>query len=283
MVTRHALSAMHYLVRIYEIGHDWPQAIKAVKKLSTLTNEPVSQHVHYYCEQAEMALASTPPDFTTALNALDNAQVVAEQLGSHCTVGAKARIALLRGLWSQKKQNPEQQRNELAPILNFAPNYAGLMADALLQAYQQLDQADEGLQVLIKHYELHPNLDVFNVLFKALRTQQGPVQAWHFARQSLRRTPSLLALDRILEVELSLQEGKRMDGAVQDIVENALTKEIAAGADLGLLRSLIHRHTQRLDRYACRECGFETKQYYWQCPGCNHWESYLPLRLEELQ
>src|SRR5699024_12674366 len=74
---------------------------------------------------------------------------------------------------------------------------------------------------------------------------------------------------------------KKVSSAVQDMVDDALTKEVAAGADLALLRSLIHKHTQRLDRYACKECGFEARTYYWQCPGCNHWESYPPLLLEE--
>ncbi|MDN5844472.1 MAG: lipopolysaccharide assembly protein LapB, partial [Alcaligenaceae bacterium] len=58
---------------------------------------------------------------------------------------------------------------------------------------------------------------------------------------------------------------------------------LAPGADLGLLRSMIHKHTQRLDRYACNQCGFEARHFYWQCPGCNAWETYSPLRLEELK
>lgn len=55
------------------------------------------------------------------------------------------------------------------------------------------------------------------------------------------------------------------------------------GPDLALLRRLINRHTQRLDRYACRSCGFQARRYYWQCPGCNAWETYKPRRLEELE
>jgi len=57
---------------------------------------------------------------------------------------------------------------------------------------------------------------------------------------------------------------------------------MAPDADLGLLRSLIHKHTQRLDRYACGVCGFEARHFYWQCPGCNSWETYQPRRIEEL-
>lgn len=281
--TRHGVAAMQALVRIYEAGHDWPKAIEAAKRLSLLTQAPVPQQVHYYCEQAEMELKSRSPDLDKAQEAIDGAQRAAEQLGSACSLGAKVRMAMLQALWAQRSQLPEQQRDELEPILQFAPQYAGLMANALMVAYEQLQQFDAGLELLLKHYDQHPNLDVFNEVFKALRTQRGSIEAWHFARKALRRLPSLLALDRMLEVELSLQQSEEIPAEAKDLVQDSLSKEIAAGADLSLLRSLIHKHTQRLERYACEECGFETRHYYWQCPGCNYWESYPPLRLEELQ
>ncbi len=280
--TRHGVEAMRYLVRIYEAGHDWPKAIEAVKRLGRLIQEAVPQRVHYYCEQAEAALLAAEPNFEAAQRALDGADQAARELAGECTLGAKVRIALLKALWAEKQGQIEQQRDELEPILNFAPMYAGLVAAPLMRCYQGLGQVSEGIEVLHAHYQQHPNLMVFNVLFKALREHQGSLEAWHFARKALRGTPSLLALDRMLEVELSIEKGNGVSETVQAIVEDALTKEVAAGADLALLRSLIHKHTQRLDRYACQECGFEARAYYWQCPGCNHWESYPPLLLEEL-
>jgi lipopolysaccharide biosynthesis regulator YciM len=116
-----------------------------------------------------------------------------------------------------------------------------------------------------------PTLDLFNVIFRALRAAEGAAPAWAFARQALRAHPSLLGLDRLLEVELA--QGAE---AIPD-------EPLVPGADLGLLRSMIHKHTQRLDRYACGHCGFEARRYYWQCPGCNAWETYRPRRLEEIR
>ena len=77
------------------------------------------------------------------------------------------------------------------------------------------------------------------MIFRELRVQQGASPAWAFARGALRHHPSLLGLDRLLEAELANSDGAAEDGPVQ-------------GADLTLLRSLIHKHTQRLDRYACQ-------------------------------
>jgi lipopolysaccharide biosynthesis regulator YciM len=37
-----------------------------------------------------------------------------------------------------------------------------------------------------------------------------------------------------------------------------------------------------LTRYRCAACGFEAKQHFWQCPGCQAWDSYPARRVEEL-
>src|SRR5690625_4692917 len=113
--TGHGVEAMRYLVRIYEAGHDWPKAIEAVKRLGRLTQEAVPQRVHYYCEQAEMALAARPPQFQAVQKALDGAEQAARELAGDCTLGAKVRISLLRALWAEKEEKLEQQRDELEP------------------------------------------------------------------------------------------------------------------------------------------------------------------------
>ena len=51
-----------------------------------------------------------------------------------------------------------------------------------------------------------------------------------------------------------------------------------------------HPHVQRaldhavkpLTRYRCAACGFEARQHFWQCPGCQTWDSYPARRVEEL-
>jgi lipopolysaccharide biosynthesis regulator YciM len=37
-----------------------------------------------------------------------------------------------------------------------------------------------------------------------------------------------------------------------------------------------------LKRYRCAACGFEAQQHFWQCPGCQSWDSYPARRVEEL-
>ncbi len=293
--TRFAVPAVRALIRIYESVHDWPRAIESVKRLRALVDEPVPQLVHYHCEIAAAAMATKPPLIDQAEQALDAADNAARELRKgNGSVASEVRIAILRAKLAALQGSSEGERKYLVAVLDIAPAYASLVAAEVLECYRKLGQAAEGLELLREHYARHPSLDVFNVVFREIRSQQGYRPAWAFAREALRAQPSLLGLDRLLEVELAEGENRPLDYAALESnagqagqgEAHALPSavlEIAAGADFSLLRSIIHRHTQRLDRYACQTCGFEARHFYWQCPGCNSWETYQPRRLEEIR
>ncbi|MEZ2721516.1 lipopolysaccharide assembly protein LapB [Paenalcaligenes hominis] len=267
---RHAVPAVRALIHIYESGHDWPQAIATVERLRQLVDEPVPQLIHYQCEQAEAALKKREPELKQAEQALNEAERAAKELGAkEGSRAAAARIFMLRAQVAHLQQNLALQQFYLQEVLRVAPLYAGLVADQLMQCYAAQGLAEQALRELQKHYEQYPSVDVFTQVFKALRTQQGATAAWEFAREALHQSPSLLGLDRSLQLELQHPDNPEAAHVL--------------GGDLTLLRTLVHKHTQRLDRYACQHCGFEAKHFYWQCPGCTHWETYAPKRLEEMQ
>lgn len=265
----HALASTRALIRIYEATHDWHRAIETVKHLQGLLSEPVPQFVHYYCELVDMALATKPPKMDQARSQLEKAEFALSQLDNPVKQTASfARIAMLRARIGSLEGDAMGARIHLESILQQAPEYAGLIAQNLLDNYIQSSDGDKGMQLLRQHYRQYPSLDLFNVIFKYLRTQVGAELAWEFARESLLVSPSLLGLDKLLEVELKA-EGEHKPRVLPEI-------------ELELLRKLINKHTQRLDRYSCQYCGFQAHSFYWQCPGCNLWETYSPKRLEEL-
>jgi len=275
--TRYALPALRALIRIYESEHDWLRAIDAVKTLRSLVDEPVPQLVHYYCEQAQQALTAKPVHIESAQTALDAADhAVHNATAAQTSAASLARIAMLRASLAQAEGDAKQARLYLESVLSEQPAYAGLVAEALMRNYQAANESAAALARLSSHYEAHPSLDLFNIVFRELRAQRGALHAWAFARKALRAHPSLLGLDCLLEVELASLAGD------EPRAQQRANRPVPAGADLELLRTLIHKHTQRLDRYACRACGFQARRFYWQCPGCNAWETYAPRRLEEL-
>ncbi|MFA5521661.1 MAG: lipopolysaccharide assembly protein LapB [Castellaniella sp.] len=272
--TRFAVPAIRALIRIFESSHEWSRAIEAVHRLQALVDEPVPQLVHYHCERAVVALEAPTPDPVAAAQALDIAEHAAARLpGAGQAQASQARIAMLRARVAALEGQPGTQKACLSSVLEIAPDFAALVAEPLMRSYRDAGLAGEGLAVLQAHYQRHPSLDLFKVIFRELRATRGAQPAWDFARAAQRSQPSLLGLDRMLEFELA---GRTPETAAEP------PAGLPVGADLDLLRSIIHRHIQRLDRYACSQCGFEARNYYWQCPGCNAWETYQPRRLEEL-
>jgi len=81
----------------------------------------------------------------------------------------------------------------------------------------------------------------------------------------MQSSPSLSALSKLAETRLALAQSNGSDDKVAEIK-----------AILGLLK----QRTTSLARYTCGNCGFRARRFYWQCPGCNHWEAYSPRRSE---
>ena len=288
--TSFALQALRALIRIYESSHDWSKAIESVKTLGKLVDEPVPQLVHYHCELAQAALSAKPAALDRADELLQQATQAAEVSGARAGSAAYARIEMLGAMLCVARGDATGQRQHLRTVLDEAPEFAGLVGQALMDNYAAAGLSADGLSLLRAHHAQYPSLDLFNVVFREIRHQQGGDAAWRFARESLQRHPSLLGLDRLLEAELSpTKVGEAaattsgMTAEPISVSDRAPESGVFSGQDLELLRRLIHRHTQRLDRYECRQCGFQARRFYWQCPGCNAWETYQPRRLEEQQ
>ena len=101
-------------------------------------------------------------------------------------------------------------------------------------------------------------------MFQLSIDAKGPQAAYELVRDELRRNPTLLGLDRLLEAQL-------------------LTAPAERRPDLEMVRGLVHGHTRKLSRYRCESCGFRARQFYWQCPACGGWETYPPRRTEEFE
>ncbi|CAM5211915.1 Lipopolysaccharide assembly protein B [Castellaniella denitrificans] len=99
---------------------------------------------------------------------------------------------MLRARWAALRGDLESQRAQLQDVLSTAPEFSGLVAQPLLDCYAAQGRAAEGLSLLRAQHDQLPTLDLFNVIFRALRAAEGAAPAWAFARQALRAHPSLL-------------------------------------------------------------------------------------------
>ena len=142
------------------------------------------------------------------------------------------------------------------------PVYLALAAERMMDAYRRLDRVDQGFALLKAYLEQHPSLDLLDEVFHWELEKAGPSGAYELVREELRRNPTLLGLDKLLEAAL-------------------LRAQPEQRGDIELVKQLIHGHTRRVARYKCDACGFKARQFYWRCPACGGWETYPPKRTEE--
>ena len=142
------------------------------------------------------------------------------------------------------------------------PAYLALVAQRLLESHRAIDRAAEGLTLLRGFLASFPSLDLLDVAFQSTLDSEGPDAAYKLVKDELKRSQTLLGLDKLLEAQLLVTPAEKRH-------------------DLEQVRSLIQSHTRRLARYRCENCGFKARQFYWHCPACGGWETYPPRRTEE--
>lgn len=238
------------LLANYERSRDWPQAALVAQKLTAASQGNFDTRLaHYLCEQADACLSLQ--DSAQALALLHQAIATAPE-------APRPRIDLAQLLASQGNVQEAYAALELA--LQTSASAAPLIAIALAKLAIESGHTAQTLILLKNHYEATPSLDVLDaiVALEATLTTPAPTARDWYVRH-LEHEPSLVAAAKWIAGEKL--EHEQFHPQVQRALDHAV---------------------KPLVRYRCAACGFEAKQHFWQCPGCQAWDSYPARRVEEL-
>ncbi len=250
--TPHAEAALRFLLEIYEQEKEWRKAIVIAEKLEVLNGSSFQKEIaNFYCEMAARELMQSRP--------ADARPLLAEALGHHRLC---VRANLLLGDLERDLGNGPAAIAAWQRIESQNPAFLSLVAERLLIAYREAGQPDEGLNLLRGFLEKYASMDLLDMVYQATLAGSGAQAAYRLVRDEVRRTPTLLGLDKLLEAQLLEAPPERR-------------------TDLELIKQLIHQHTRSLAMYKCEHCGFRARQFYWHCPACGEWETYAPRRTEE--
>lgn len=250
--TRRDEEALHNLLEIYQQEKDWDKAIAIAAQMpghaEHLWQKQIAQ---FHCELAASDLlngrleaARRRLDAALAANRrCVRATLMLGELESKVGAGGTA-----VEIW----QTVEQQN----------PLFLSLAAEKMMATYRELGREQAGIDLLRGYLERHTSLDLLDAVFQAELKARGPEAAYALVRDELRRNPTLLGLDKLLEAQILLAPAEKR-------------------ADLELVKNLIHNHTRRVARYRCEDCGFKARQFHWRCPACGGWETFPPRRTEE--
>ena len=235
------------LLAIYERSREWPQAAEIATRLEASGEASFSGRLaHYLCEQAGALQTSGDPAGAT---------VLLEKAIHDAPDAARPRLQLAA---LQRSQGGDTDAlATLKALTESAPEATPLAVAGLADVALACDQVPAVLALLRARYEQDPALDTMEDIVR-LEAKTGGDGRDGYIRH-LQHEPSLIAAARWIAGE------KLEHDQFHPLVQRALDHAV-----------------KPLSRYRCAACGFEAKDHFWQCPGCQAWDSYPARRVEEL-
>jgi lipopolysaccharide biosynthesis regulator YciM len=235
------------LLSLYERSRDWKAAADVAGKLERAgTGSFAARIAHHWCEVAQEA--DEKGQTAEAEDALRRARDAAPHAPRPLVLAGQraARAGLHRE--ALESWNELRRRNPSAFLL-VARDYA--------KSALACGETEASLVSLKALHERQPGIELLHaiaLLDPAPEAQQQRVAAL------LNTQPTL--------------------SAALDVLQSP--PEQWQGDTLNSLRHAVQRAAKPLQRYRCAACGFEAQHYFWQCPGCLSWDSYPPVKIEEL-
>ena len=241
-----AQQAQRRLLDIYQQERNWPRAIELSQTLHGSNVEQGHELAQYYCELAQSALYHSKTDearhaLTQAFNA-----------NRRCT-----RANLLLGDLELSANNIEAALVAWMAIEAQNPDYLTLVAERVLDGYEHLERAAEGVKLVRGWLLTYPQLNVLDLLYARVSSLEGDEAGLACLREAVHRQPTLLGLGKLIDAQfLQFTPDGRQDAE--------------------LARELITGYGKRLNVHRCKRCAFRSKTFFWHCPACGEWESFTP-------
>jgi lipopolysaccharide biosynthesis regulator YciM len=247
--TAFATDARLALLSLHERSRNWHPAIEVARQLEQAgTGSFAPRMAHHWCEIAHEADARSHPE--EAEQALLRAREAAPQA---------ARPLVMQGQRMARAGQHAQALKVWDELMVIQPQAFALIAMDYARSAQADHGEDAGLLKLQNLYDQVPSVDVL----QALNTLQPDAD---------KRRKALLAH---MTAQPSLT-------AAQGLIRERLSSHVPMGEpEIEQVQQAMAVAAKPLQRYRCAACGFESQHYFWQCPGCQGWDTYPAKRLEE--
>jgi lipopolysaccharide biosynthesis regulator YciM len=237
------------LLSLHERSRNWHPAIDVARQLEAAGTGSFSQRTaHHWCEVAHEADSRGRAD--EAEQALLRAREAAPQA---------ARPLVMQGQRLARLGQHAQAMTVWDELMAKQPQSFALIAMDYAKCAQASGQDAAALSKLQSLYAQAPSADVLNALntLQPDATERRTALMAHISQQ-----PSL--------------------SAAQGLIRERLNTHVALSEhEIERLQQALATAAKPLQRYRCAACGFESQHYFWQCPGCQGWDTYPPRRLED--
>lgn len=247
--------ALKHLVTIYQTEKEWELALNCIEALLQTPlykkdAELRSIAAHYCCEVAEDLLKQ---------NQLNRAR---DQIRRGFTFDRKhVRASLLLAKLEQRLGNFSAAVKELIRVRTNYPDFSSYVLDLLSDWCANSGQEEELEALLVEQLAVAPDAFLVQHLARSIQDKRGNAAAIEFLETNYDKYPSLEGMVSLLRLHISDTEG-----AVND--------------DLSRIKDRLSAILQKQYSYQCNHCGYESRNLYWLCPSCQHWDKTGPISQE---
>jgi lipopolysaccharide biosynthesis regulator YciM len=241
------------LLTLHERSRDWEAAKQAALQLEANNAQDAGSFnhriAHHWCEISLDAMANN--DLSTAQAALDQAHSIAPDA---------ARPLIMQGEMQARHGHPAQAMRTWERLSDGHPLTFNLVACAYAESAKACDAVLAARLTLETLYQRTHAFDVVQAL-------------------ALLETDSEARSQRLLAHTVQYPS---LSAGLTLIKERRAHNQSLTGPELDALEAAAAPSAQAVHRYRCAACGFEAQRYFWQCPGCQGWDTYPPRRIEDL-
>jgi lipopolysaccharide assembly protein B len=235
------------LLSLHERARDWQAATDVAMELERRGGSSFASRIaHYACELALQADARG--QLQQADRELERARHAAP---------LAVRPMLLSGQRLARAGDHAAALQQWDQMLAQQPQAWPLVAMDYARSALGCADCSSAFERLQAAYEAEPDIDL---LLARIELEGASGQHERLLLDHLQRQPTLGAAAKVLELPLVQWD---------EVTPQQLRQVVASAA-------------RPLQRYRCAACGFEAHHYFWQCPGCQGWDTYPPRRMESL-
>lgn|SRR5574344_553464 len=245
-IPRQRKAAAKLLLSVYEKEQDFVKAIEIANTYSEALEKSANKQLsQYYCEVAKHALLDGNKD--NALSNLNKAVSCYEK-------SVRARLELA-DLYIAKSMFTEAYKL-VKEVSVIEPTSGIVCLEKLKKCFPNI--ADPNYRFALEDLVHRTNsAEVMCELVRTVEQVSGTADAEALLLSFTKNKSNLKLFSQLLELKSHSADANSNESILQ-------------------IKSLLDAQISLNNRYACPNCGFESKMMFWQCPSCRKWESLKP-------
>ena len=235
-------SCSEYLLLIYELSKDWDSAINFSKNLKNNIIRNLSIELlisQYYCEKAR--------DYKKD-NQLNKAITVLRKAQKICDASKRPYSMLFE---INIESSPSIALDNLINLLERDPVFIIILSSEIIQ-----------LSTI--HQDKKIDKRVYDIIIKYSDKNQFSPKIYEF----MFNVNNYKSPDDYIN--------KTKENVFTNIFDNLYTRDSVNSNESKTNLDLLSLINENFLTYSCSNCGYSAKNYIWQCPSCNNWETIKP-------